>query len=233
VDEQQVDQPAVPEVEVPAFLRDVDPAKRAEVLAKLAAARALGAQNAAAEAEQPAEEPAAPQAQVLLGKDVDWTAYRLQYSVKHLYPESRYQDTPQGPHWVAMVDEFFSTERDFRSHGKLVKNLRGEETDQLNLGMFLNDMLNGPEGWKLISVLPSSSGRAGILMQRQVPVLLPHPEKIETETTVEAPKDEELAATQAAADAFAAEVGGADVVVEETEDVRDDAENPQAEGDQQ
>jgi hypothetical protein len=222
--DQNVEAPAVVEApEVPAFLRDMDPAKREEVLAKLAAHKAAAAEAAAIEGTQPAEEaPAKPEAEVLSGETVEWSEYRLEYSVKHLYKGARYQNTPQGPKWVAMVDEFFSTERDFRSHGKKVKNLRGEEIDALNLGEFLNDMLNGPEGWKLISVLPSSSARAGILMQRAVPIILPDPVKIETETTVAAPKDEELAAVTSAADAFAAEVGGADTTAQTPEDVVSD-----------
>jgi hypothetical protein len=208
-----VEQPAAPEI--PAFLKDVDPEKRDAILAKLGRFKEQAVAVSEA-AEGAAEEPAKPQGEVVSGKDVDWSEYELDYSVKHLYPEARYQNTPQGPRWVAQIDEFFSTERDFGSFNKRIKN----DTEFLNLGQFLNDMLNSPEGWKLISVLPSGTGRAGVLMQRVVPVILPDPIPLKTETEVAVPTDAELANVQTAADDFAAEVGGAEAVASETPEVQ-------------
>jgi hypothetical protein len=207
-----VEQPAAPEI--PAFLKDVDPEKRDAILAKLGRFKEQAVAVSEA-AEGAVEEPAKPQGEVVSGKDVDWSEYELDYSVKHLYPEARYQNTPQGPRWVAQIDEFFSTERDFGSMGKRIKN----DTEFLNLGQFLNDMLNSPEGWKLISVLPSGTGRAGVLMQRVVPVILPDPIPLKTETEVAVPTDAELANVQTAADSFAAEVGGAEAAAT-TEEVQ-------------
>lgn len=206
-----------PQPEVPAFLKDVDPAKRDAVLAKLAKYK----EEAAATIGDGAPSPApgedklvarpAEGATALPGKDVDWSEYDLDYNVKHLYPNARYQNTPQGPKWVALVDEFYSTTKDWRGTN-MVNGPRGPKTEPQNLGAFLGDMLNGPEGWNLISVLPASGGQAGVLLRREVPVLLPDPKPLETKTVVEAPKDEELAKVQAAGDAFAAEAGTVDEV---------------------
>lgn len=196
--------------EVPAFLRDVDPAKRDEVLRKLGLIKETREQQMAdaVPAEQAAAEQPKPEPQVMSGKDVDWTEYDLDYSVKHLYNDARFQMTPQGPKWVAMVDEFNSSERSWGNFDTKVKDRNGNpDAEFLNLGQYLNDMLNGPEGWNLISVLPGSTGRAGVLLRRTVPILLPDPKQLEKETTVEAPKDEELQKVQDAGDMFAAEIG--------------------------
>jgi hypothetical protein len=106
------------------------------------------------------------------------------------------------------VDEFFSTERDFRNYDKKAKNPNDpEQTEPVNLGMYLNDFLNSPEGWRLVSLLPSGMGRAGVLLQRSVPIVLPDPKPLKKETEVAAPTDPELQKIEDDALAFAAEEG--------------------------
>jgi hypothetical protein len=139
---------------------------------------------------------------VTTGKDVDWSEYDLDYSVKHLYPQASFRMTPQGPKWIAMLDEFLSTERDFRNYGKQVKTPNGEGTESVNLGEWLNDMLNSPGGWRVVSILPSGMGRAGVLLQRQSPIALPNPKPLKKATEVAIPREEELQRVQDAAQAF-------------------------------
>jgi hypothetical protein len=195
------------EPEIPTFLRDMDPEARKVVMDKLAAIKAAKVTeeatlpNMVAEA-VPGEAPK-PQGEVISGKDVDWSEYNLDFNVRHLYPEARFQNTPQGPKWVGMVDEFDSSSRDY--DGK--DSARLKDGSSRHLATFLGDMLNGPGGWKLISVLPTGN-RAGVLFQRATPVILPDPIRLETTTEVAAPKDEELKVVEDAASAFNAEVVG-------------------------
>jgi hypothetical protein len=199
---------------IPAFLAGLDPAKRDEVLRKLGKIKDEATPESTLPsmvAEEVPAEPAKPQAEVLSGKDVDWSEYNLDYNVKHLYPEARFQNTPQGPKWVALLDEFDTSSRDYDGKGMT----RLKDGSSRHLGTFLGDMLNSPEGWKLISVLPTGS-RAGVIFQRSTPVILPDPIAIKTTTEVEAPKDEELSAIEDKAAAFNAEV------VSTPEDVQSD-----------
>jgi len=145
-------------------------------------------------------------ARALTGRDVDWSEYNLDYNVAHLYKQAVYRDTPQGPKWVAMVTDFMSTQRDFRNHGKRV-NAPGStdksETEALNLGEYLNDMCNGREGWKIAAVMPAGM-QCGVLLERQVPIILPDPQPLKKSEEVEAPTDQALQATEDAALAFMA-----------------------------
>lgn len=210
------------EVAVPEALREVDPAKLAEVRAKLAAFMAKRGQTISG-SEDP-DSPVAsegvqqmggtdgenPLGETMTGADVDWAEYDLDYSVKHLYPKATFRATPQGPKWVAMLDEFYSTERAAKQHGKQV-NAPGStdknDTEPLNLGEYLTQMTNGPEGWAIAAILPGTSGNAIVIMRKQTPVMLPDPSPLKKMEEVEAPKDQELASVEDAALAFAAEEG--------------------------
>jgi hypothetical protein len=197
-DETTEDQPPVP-----AALRDVDPALLAAIRDKVkqftkSDAKTISGSEAPVEATAPAE----GTGKVTEGKDVDWSEYDLDFTVRHLYPQARYVDTPQGPHWVAMVDEFHSCERSFAGHGKTVNAYGSTEQEPLNLGNYLNDMLNNPEGWRVVSLLPGSVGRVGVLLTRQRPLVLPEPKLLRKDTEVEAPKDPELQREEDAALAF-------------------------------
>lgn len=135
------------------------------------------------------------------GKDVDWAEYDLEYSVRHLYPQAMLREVNGEPKWVVTLDEFYSDEMALRSHGK-----RTEKGDPLNAGDFLNNMLNGPEGWKLISILPGSTGRCGLVLQRKVPYVLPDPRPLAKETVVEQLTDPELERVEKAALDYAADL---------------------------
>lgn len=185
--------------ELPDALKNVDPGKLEllrEKLAKFTSSNKTTISGSEAVADAPGS------AAVNMGKDVDWSEYNLEFNVRHLYPQATFRDTPEGPKWVAMVDEFYSLERSWMSHRK-----SSSDGNPMNLGEYLNDMLNSPEGWRIISILPGSTGRVGILLQRQVPVILPDPTPLKKETEVEAPTDVELQRTEDAALAFASEVG--------------------------
>ena len=128
------------------------------------------------------------------GSDVDWSAYDLKYEIAHHYKTATYRDTPQGPAWVDMVDEFWSLTREYDSHGKVLK-----DGTRLNLGEFLSEVLNNGQGWRVISILPTSGGRAGVALQKQFAMILPEPELLKTDTEVEAPGDAELERAEDAA----------------------------------
>lgn len=201
---------------IPAALREVDPAKLAEVRRKLAEHMARMGKTASG-SEDPDSAPQTggvegdkPVGQTITGADVDWSEYDLDFSVKHLYPKALYRETPQGPKWVAMLDEFYSTERAAKQHGKQV-NAPGatdkEDTEPLNLGEYLTQMVNGSDGWRIAAVMPGTSGNAIVLLQKQTPVVLPDPVRLKKEEEVEAPKDPELQEIEDAAIEFASEEG--------------------------
>lgn len=180
--------------------------KLKEKIAKLGA----GTEKTLSGAEAPLDVKSEPEqdARVLTGRDVEWSQYDLDFNVAHLYPKAVFRETPQGPRWVAVITEFASTERDLRNHGKRVNKpgtTDGTDTEPLNLGEYLNDMVNGRDGWKIAAVTPSSAGRMGILLERQVPIVLPEPRQLTTTEEVDAPTDQELRATEDAALAFMAE----------------------------
>jgi hypothetical protein len=184
--------------EIPDALRNVDPEKLRALREKLAKfARPTGEKTISGSEAVPDS----PEAQgVTTGKDVDWSEYDLDFSVKHLYKNAEFRMTAQGPKWIVLLDEFHSIERDFGNYRKKVKSSRRDgETEPLNLGDYLNDMLNAPEGWRLVSVMPAGLGRAGVVLQRSVPYVLPDPRPIKKETEVEPPMDGELAQIEDAA----------------------------------
>lgn len=210
------------DVEVPQALREVDPAKLAEVRKKLA--NFIAKRGTTVSGAEDPDSPVAtegvtpmggtdgenPMGETITGADVDWSEYDLDYSVRHLYPKAIFRDTPQGPKWVATLDEFFTTERAFKMHGKNV-NAPGttdkEHQEPLNLGEYLTQMVNGPDGWTIAAILPGSAGHAGIIMKKGTNVVLPDPQQLKKMEEVEAPKDQELASIEAAALDFAAEEG--------------------------
>lgn len=147
----------------------------------------------------PGPQPQAKEQDVLTGKDVKWEEFNLDFNVRHLYPQARFLNTPQGPKWVVMLDEYMSTERDFRAYGKEVNIPESEQKEPLNLGIWLTGMVNGPEQWHVAAVMPTTMGRVGVLLQRKVPHILPDPLPLETKTEVEAPTDPELAREEDAA----------------------------------
>lgn len=141
--------------------------------------------------EAPAQEQAAP---VANGKDVDWSKYDLEFHLRHLYPQATVREVDGVPKWVVMIPEFFSTERDFRNHGK-----KTNDGEPLNLGEFLSDKLNSPEAWTPVSLLPTGMGRVGVLLSRQQPLVLPDPKPLKVTEETPAPTDAELQATEDAA----------------------------------
>lgn len=206
---------------IPAALREVSPEKLAEVRAKLAAFLERQGKTVSG-SEDPDAAPVRgeavaggadgdkPVGETMTGADVDWSEYDLDYSVRHLYPRAAFRDTPQGPKWVAALDEFFSTERAAKQHGKQV-NIPGgvdkQDTEPLNLGEYLTQMVNGPDGWAIAAILPGTSGNAVVILRKQTPYILPDPVPLKKMEEVEAPTDPELQGIEDAALNFAAEEG--------------------------
>lgn len=151
----------------------------------------------------------APTGPINDGSKVDWSEYDLEYSVRHLYPRAVYRDTPQGPKWVTMLEEFYSIERAGNRHGKEVNVPNGKEGEKEphNLGEYMTQMVNGPEGWAIAAILPGSMGNALIVMRKQSAYVLPDPTPLKKMEEVEAPSDPELAGIEEAALAFAADEG--------------------------
>lgn len=178
------------------------------------------------------DEEGRPLGQAMSGKDVDWSEYDLDFSVRHLYERATFRQTPQGPKWVAMLDEFYSTERDLRNHGKKV-NVPGSsigEQEHVNLGEYLTDMVNGHEGWSIASVMPGSMGKAGVLLRKQSAVMLPDPQPLRRTEEVEAPKPADLKQIEDAALAFAAEEGLTPPAIEEDTQSGEAVVEPQPQG---
>jgi hypothetical protein len=191
-------------------------AKLKAAVAKVHAAR--GNESTAAKDVQPEEvaKDAAGQRpgidRALTGADVDWSEYDLDFGIAHLYKRAIFRMVPgQGPKWVTAVTDYFSTTKEFKQYGKFVNKPGSsdkEDQEHLNLGQYLNDMVNGKEEWKLSGLLPGQSGVCGILFERQVPIVLPDPKRLQKETEeAPAPVDAELQATEDAALAFAAGQG--------------------------
>jgi len=144
----------------------------------------------------------------LTGRNVDWSEYNLNYNVAHLYSQAEFRETPQGPKWCAMATDFWSTTKNFKSHGQknnVPGTNDGTETEPLNLGEYLNDMVNGREQWKIAAVMPGPSGQCGLLLERQVPIILPDPQPLKKKEEVEAPTEPELQTVEDAVLAFMAE----------------------------
>jgi hypothetical protein len=188
------------EEQVEGAMKNVDPEKLAALRAALKK-MATTDKKTLSGSEAPPEEAVTEEGEGAVndGSKVDWSEYDLQSHLRHLYPRAMYRETPQGPAWVVMLDEFYSTDCEFRGHGKTAKDQR------VNLGEFLSDMTNGPEGWRPVSILPSSIGRAGVLLSRQVPQALPEPVRLKKETEVEPPRDPELKQVEDAGLKFAQE----------------------------
>lgn len=212
---------ALENIPVPEGLKDVDPAKLAEARKKLAAfIGKTGRTHSGSEDPDSPEGPQgpmmggvdgdAPIGQTMSGKDVKWDEYDLPYSVAHLYPKAFFRDTPQGPKWVVELDEYFSTERSAKSHGKQVNRpgaVDKTETEPLNLGEYVTQMVNGPDQWSLVTVLPGSMGNAMVLLGKKTAYVLPDPKPLQKNEEVQAPGDAELEAVEDAALQFAQEEG--------------------------
>lgn len=131
------------------------------------------------------------------GADVNWDEYDVPFALRHFYKASTHRETPEGPRWVAETDEFMSIARDFGNHGKRLK-----DGTLLNLGEYLQEKLNDGHGWRAVSILPTTGGQAGVLLQRKVPYILPIANKLKTDTEVAPPTDPELKQAEDAALSF-------------------------------
>ncbi len=223
-----------PDASLPTALRDVNPERLAEIRAKLARfveSRGKTVSGSEAPDQAPVTPPATagvegdkPTGSVMTGEDVDWSEYDLDYNVRHLYPRAAFRQTGQGPKWVAMLDEFFTTEKDTRSHGKEVNapgTVDGTEKEPQNLGEYLTQMVNGREGWRIAALLPGGTGRVSVVMQKQSPYVLPDPIPLKKDAEVAVPTEPELQQVEDSAIEFMREEGLApldnSVVVSETD----------------
>jgi hypothetical protein len=192
--------------------------------AKLAKLGKSDAKTTSGSEAPPENAPEPTQQQALTGAMVDWSEYDLNYNVAHLYKSAVYRDTPNGPAWVVMITDFLSTSRDFRNYGQRVNTPGSNDkkfTEPLNLGEYLNDKVNGKDQWKIAAVMPAGT-QCGILLERQVPLILPEPQPLKKSEEVAPPSDPQLQAVEDAALAFAAEQGMAPEIPVDTEPVVED-----------
>lgn len=200
--------PSLPEnVPIPPALAEVDRDKLALFMQRVQETTGASVPGSPPINEDIDSAPRAPEAppQVLTGRDVDWSEYDLNFNVAHLYPRAAFRETPEGPKWVVMLDEYYTADKELRAYGKQVAVPGSPDGDKepQNGGEWITQMVNGREGWKLVGILPGSIGRMGVMLQRQVPYILPDPTPLKKETEVEAPKDPELQAVEDAALAWA------------------------------
>lgn len=120
------------------------------------------------------------------GKDVNWDDYELRETIAHLYPKAELRDTADGLKWTVDIDEFHSASKIYNAEG-LEKNGTPK-----GVGDYITYMVNGPEHWKLATILPNGSGMAAMLFQRKARMILPDPIPLNTETGLTPPTDEEL-----------------------------------------
>lgn len=155
----------------------------AEVQAKIAKLKDKISMDPAPTASEGApEEPA----KTAIPNRPDLAGLEFDGGLAHLYERATVEDTPEGPRWVVMLDEFHTTSKNFSGSGLSKKG------EPQNLGEYLNMMLNGSEGWKIATFFPSGAGMGAVLLQRKVKVALPTPTAVKLEEKVEKPTDEEL-----------------------------------------
>jgi len=131
------------------------------------------------------------------GKDINWDEYNLPDEYEHLYKKAELKNTEDGPKWVVALDEFYSASKSYTSMKRI--NKKGEPE---SLGEYLTWMVNGPDGWRIASLLPQGTGFGAVVFQRKIPVILPDP--IPLELTEEKPiTPEELQETEDAGLAWA------------------------------
>jgi hypothetical protein len=138
----------------------------------------------------------------LKGSDVDWDAFDLDPNYAHFYSQSQFTVTAQGPKWVVVIDEYESAEKPY--NGKGVNKLGAPN----GLGAYVTSKVNSPPDrgvgpWKLAAILPATMGNGAVVLVRKVPIVLPDPKLLETETKVDAPTPDELAETDDAATKWA------------------------------
>jgi len=142
----------------------------------------------------------------LTGRDVEWGEYDLDFNVAHLYRDAVYRETPEGPKWVAVVPDFRSALREF-GNNSLNKKVNapgssdGGQQEWLNLGQYLKDMTAGRDRWKIAAVMPVGT-QCGVLLEREVPLILPDPRPLQQKEEVEAPTSPELKTVEDAALAY-------------------------------
>lgn len=150
-----------------------------EVQAKLQALRAkLGGAVNPPTAEEMEETPTGETQ--TLGRDVDWSEYDLNPEIAHHYPNARLVPGENGNRWVVDIVQF-----------------RVEKEPVTRIARIVNDLVNGPEGWRMQSpFLPGQGSQVLVTLQRIVSVVLPTPNLLRTEgdiaNEITQPTDEEL-----------------------------------------
>lgn len=159
-----------------------------------------------------APQPEQQEQKVPLGSDVKWDEYDLDANLAHLYPQAQLRVVPgqeeQGPQWIVQLDEVMTDERSskpqFNKDGSVARDKKGQP---LGAGEFITEMLNGPDDWSLLSMLPGSTGRLIMIFKRKRVIALPMPQPLKKETEVEPPTDPELKQVEGAALDWAAQQG--------------------------
>lgn len=166
----------------------------------------------AEEGEQATEgAPPVPPAEALKGSDIDWSEFDLDPNYAHFYPQATFTVTGQGPKWVVVINEYETFEKPYaKRKDKDGRPAMDKAGMPLNLGDYITSRLSSPPDagcgpWKLGALLPGTMGNGAVMLQRQVPIVLPDPKMLETETKAAPTTDEGLAETDAAATAWAAE----------------------------
>jgi hypothetical protein len=158
-----------------------------------------GAQTLTPEAVEAQSNPDNIEVSPITGKDVNWDDYELDPRYAHFYPKAELVQVGDEMKWIATVQEFHSKSKPINATG-----IHEKSGEPKGFGEYITWMVNSPEGWRIVAILPGGISEGTVILQRQLRVSLPDPVMVETETVVAAPTDEELAAEEAKGLAWAA-----------------------------
>jgi hypothetical protein len=119
------------------------------------------------------------------GKDVNWDDYDLQPGLAHLYPRAELRETDDGLKWTVELDEFYTVSKSYHGNGV------NKDGTPIAMGDFITSMVNGPEKWRIATVMPNGAGAGAILFQRKSRMILPDP-MISLPADTSSPTNEEL-----------------------------------------
>ena len=101
--------------------------------------------------------------------------FDIEPTMRHLYERAEMQEHDGELRFVVQVHEWWTQSKVYNGTGK------DKDGVEKNLGRFIEQMENGPEGWRVFNVLPNGAGSGAVVLRRAVSVVLPTPELLAPE----------------------------------------------------